>query len=68
MESSESGGGNLPRSRENLDRGEVADRVAAIFAAIEPTPEDAARSEDEIIADSVALVAEARRSRYAKRP
>ena len=65
MEASVLGGGILLRPQEVLDRGEVADRVAAILAGIEPAPEDAGRSEDEIIAESVAAVAEARRRRRA---
>ena len=45
------------------DRKEAADRVAAILALIEPPPEDARRTEDEIMADLVADIAESRRER-----
>ena len=61
MEASVLGDGILLRPKEVVDRGEVADRVAAIFAGIEPAPEDVGRSEDEIIADSVAAIREARK-------
>ena len=42
---------------------EAADRVAAVLARIEPLPEDAGRTEEEIMADLVADIAESRRER-----
>ena len=46
-------------------RGAAAARVAAALDAIERTPEDARRSEEEIMADAIADIAEARRARRA---
>ena len=55
--------GILLRPKEVVDRAAAGDRVAAILQRIEPTSDDAHRSEDEIIAAAVADVAEARKSR-----
>ena len=63
MEATVVGDGILLRPKEVVDRGAAADRVAAILRRIEPTPDDARRSEDEIIAAAVADVAEARKKR-----
>ena len=41
----------------------AADRVAAILGGVEPTEEDMGRSEDEIMEDVIAEVAQARRER-----
>ncbi|MCY3821909.1 MAG: AbrB/MazE/SpoVT family DNA-binding domain-containing protein [Gammaproteobacteria bacterium] len=61
MEATVVGDGILLRPKEVVDRGAAADRVAAILQRIEPTPEDARRSEDEIIAAAVADVVDARK-------
>lgn len=45
------------------DRKEAADRVAAILARIEPPPEDAGRTEEEIMEDVLADIAAARKQR-----
>lgn len=45
------------------DRKEAADRVAAILARIEPPPDDAGRTEEEIMEDVLADIAAARRER-----
>ena len=55
--------GILLRPKEVVDRSAAADRVAAILESIDPTPDDAHRSEDEIIAAAVADIAEARKKR-----
>ena len=55
--------GILLRPREAMDRDTVADHVASVLAHIEPSPEDAGRSEDEIMQDILADIAKARRER-----
>lgn len=55
--------GILLRPKDVVDRGAAADRVAAILRRIDPTPGDVRCSEDEIIADAVADVAQARQNR-----
>ena len=63
MEATIVGDGILFRPKEVVDRNAVADRIASILARIEPSPEDADRSEDEIMEDIIADIAEARRER-----
>ncbi len=63
MEATVVGDGILLRPKEVVDRRAAADRVASILESIDPTPGDARRSEDEIIAAAVADVAEARKKR-----
>ena len=58
MEATVVGDGILLRLKDVVDRG-TADRVAAILEAVERTPEDARRSEDEIMAEVIADIAEA---------
>ena len=55
----------LLRPKDVVDRGAAATRVAAALDAIEQTPEDVRRSEEEIMADVIADIAEARRTRRA---
>ena len=55
--------GILFRPKRVIDRNAAADRVAAILARIEPPPEDAGRSEGEIMEEIIADIAEARRER-----
>lgn len=57
-------GGILLRPKEVVDRNVIADNIEAIFQKITPLPEDASRSEDEIMEDTVADIAEARRQRH----
>ena len=63
MEATIVGDGILFRPKEVVDRNTAADRIASILARIEPSPEDADRSEDEIMEDIIADIAEARRER-----
>ena len=63
MEATIVGDGILFRPKEVVDRNAAADRIASILARIEPSPEDADRSEDEIMEDIIADIAEARRER-----
>ena len=65
MEATVLGDGILLRPKDIVDRGAAAARVAAALDAIERTPEDARRSEEEIMADAIADIAEARRARRA---
>lgn len=62
MEATVVGDGILLRPKDVVDRG-AADRVASILEAVERTPEDARRSEDEIMAEVIADIAEARKAR-----
>lgn len=55
------------RPKAVVDRAELARRVERVLAETEPTPEDAGRSEDELIEAAVAEVAEARRGRRSSR-
>ena len=66
MEATIVGDGILFRPKEVVDRNAVADRIASILARIEPSPEDADRSEDEIMEDIIADIAEARRERRSR--
>lgn len=45
------------------NRKEAADRVAAVLARIEPLPEDAGRTEEEIMEDVLTDIAAARKQR-----
>ena len=63
MEATIVGDGILFRPKEVVDRNAAANRIASILARIEPSPEDADRSEDEIMEDIIADIAEARRER-----
>ena len=64
MEATVAGDGILLRPKAVVDRNAVADRVAAMLANVKPTPEDSLRTDDEIMADAIAIVAEARRARH----
>ena len=52
--------------RPKKDRNEAANRIASILARIEPLPEDAGRSEDEVMKDVIADIAQARSERRAR--
>ena len=55
--------GILLRPKEVVDRKAVAERIESILRDTKPSPEDAGRSEDEIMEDTVADIAEARKQR-----
>ena len=55
--------GILLRPKDVVDRGTSADRIASILARVEPSPDDAGRSEDEMMEEILADIAEARRAR-----
>ena len=63
MEATLVGDGILFRPKEVVDRDAAADRIATLLKRIEPSPDDAGRSEDEIVEDILDDVAEARRGR-----
>ena len=63
LEATITGDGILLRPMDIVDRNAVADRIAANFAATEPSSEDVGRTEDEIMRDAVADIAEVRRQR-----
>ena len=50
-----------------VDRKEAADRIALILAQMEPAPEDAGRSEDEIMEDVLADIAATRKERRVRK-
>ena len=60
MEATLVGDGILFRPKEVVDRNAAADRIAASFAAGQPSSRDVGRSEDEIMRDSMAEVATSR--------
>ncbi len=68
MEATIVGDGILLRPMDVVDRNATADRIAATFAATEPASEDAGRSEDEIMEDTIADIAAARRERRNREP
>lgn len=55
--------GILLRPKDIVDRNAAADRISSILAQIKPSSEDAGRSEDEIMQDTLADIAEARKER-----
>ncbi len=55
--------GILLRPKAVVDRKAIADNVDAIFQDITPLPEDAKRSEDEIMKDVISDIAAARKQR-----
>ena len=59
------GDGILFRPKEVVDRNAAAARIASILTRIEPSPEDAGRSEDEVMEDVIADIAQARNERRA---
>ena len=66
LEATVVGDGILFRPKEVVDRNTAADRIASILARIEPSPEDAGRSEDEVMEDVIADIAQARGERRAR--
>ena len=63
MEASILDGGILLRPMEIVDRDAAADRIAANFAAVGPSSVDVGRSEDAVMADTIADIAQSRRER-----
>ena len=63
MEATVLADGIFLRPKDVVDRTEAADRIATLLARIESAPEDAERSEDEVMADAIADIAAARRER-----
>ena len=53
--------GILFKPKEVVDRAAAADRIAAKFAAAQPSSDDLGRSEDEIMSDTIAEIARLRR-------
>ena len=66
LEATVVGDGILFRPKEVVDRNTAADRIASILARIEPLPEDADRSEDEVMEDVIADIAQVRSERRAR--
>ena len=66
LEATVVGDGILFRPKEVVDRNTAADRITSILAQIEPLPEDAGRSEDEVMEDVIADIAQARSERRAR--
>ena len=56
-------GGIRLRPMDVVDRGAAADRIAANHAAVGPSSEDVGRSEDAVMADTIADIAQSRRER-----
>ena len=61
MEATLVGDGILFRPKQVVDRDAAADRIAAALASRPPLPEDVGRTEDEIMEDTVADIADSRR-------
>ena len=68
MEATIVGGGILLRPADGVNRNAAANRIAAAFAATAPSPEDAGRSEAELMEDTIADIADARRERRNRGP
>ena len=66
MEATLMGDGILFRPKQVVDRDAAADRISAAVAARPPLPEDAGRSEDEIMQDVIADIDESRRERRSR--
>lgn len=66
MEATVVGDGILLRPMEVVDRKAAADRIESLLRRIEPLPEDAGRSGDEILEDILDDITEARRARRAR--
>ena len=63
MEATLVGDGILFRPKEVVDRDAAADRIAATLAAAQPSSRDFGCSEDEIMRDTIAEIANSRRER-----
>ena len=54
---------NEANTKDVVGRNAAADRISSILAQIKPSSEDSGRSEDEIMQDTLADIAEARKER-----
>lgn len=54
---------NEATTKDVVDRNAAADRISSILAQIRPSSKDIGRSEDEIMRDTLADIAEARKER-----
>ena len=63
MEATAVADGILLRPMDVVDRHKVADRIAGHFSAAAQSSEDGGRTEDEIMADTIADIADSRRER-----
>lgn len=63
MEATVVEGGILLRPKDVVDRNAAADRIETILRETKPAPEDIGRSEDEIMEETIADIAEARKQR-----
>ena len=66
MEATPVGDGILFRPKQVVDRDAAADRIAAALASRPPLPEDIGRSEDEIMEDTIADIAQSRQERRSR--
>ena len=66
MEATIVGDGILFRPKQVVDREAAAGRIGAALAATGPSPEDAGRSEDEIMDDTITDIASSRRERRSR--
>lgn len=66
MEATLVGDGILFRPKQVVDRDAAADRIAAALASRPPLPEDIGRSEDEIMEDTIADIAQSRQERRSR--
>ena len=66
MEATLMGDGILFRPKQVVDRDAAADRIAAAIAATEPSSADLGRSEDKIMEDTIADIAQSRRKRRSR--
>ena len=66
MEATLMGDGILFRPKQVVDRDAAADRIAAAVSAGRPLSEDVGRTEDEIMEDTIADIADSRRDRRSR--
>ena len=68
MEATIVDGAILLQPKDVVDRNAAADRIDTILRQTKPSPEDVGRSEDEIMEDTVADIAESRKQRRKPKP
>ena len=66
MEATIAGDGILLRPKDLVDRSAAANRIESLLDQIEPLPEDADRSEEEIMEDIIADISKARMERRSR--
>lgn len=64
MEATLVDGGIYLRPKDVVDRTAAAERIDTILRGVKSSPEDAGRSEDEIMENAIADIAEARKKRH----